>query len=71
MKLLYSSPDEIMEFIKELRDNEKIIKKQITDMLLYIDNMTYVELLNMPTDMRELIARGHNAKMEKQKQNNR
>ena len=37
-------------------------------MLVYMDNVSYEALLNMPTDMRELIARAHNAKIEKQKE---
>jgi hypothetical protein len=51
-----------------LRACEKLIKKQIADMLVYMDNVAYSELLNMPSDMRELIARAHNAKIEKQKE---
>ena len=35
-------------------------------MIVYMDNVSYEALLNMPSDMRELIARAHNAKVEKQ-----
>ena len=40
-------------------------------MVVYLDNISYEALLNMPSDMRELIARAHNAKVEKQNNQNK
>ena len=36
-------------------------------MITYMDNMSYEAVLNMPSDMRGLLSRAHNAKVEKMK----
>lgn len=37
-------------------------------MVTYMDNMSYESVLNMPSDMRGLLTRAHNAKIEKIKE---
>lgn len=37
------------------------------DMLVYMDNVSYEVLMHMPTQDRALLAKVHNAKIEKQK----
>lgn len=44
-----------------------MIRKQVADMLCYMQNVSYEALMNMPVQDRNLIAKAHNKKIEKQK----
>lgn len=55
-----------MDYFKELSTNKEIIRKNIANMTVYMDNMHWDLALNMPSIDRDTLIRSYNRKVEKQ-----
>ena len=66
MMLLQSSPEEIVEFIKEIELNKSEIKNALMECSVYMESIDYGTLLNMPLVDRDLLVKTYNKKVKKQ-----
>ncbi|AGC35206.1 Uncharacterised protein [Escherichia coli] len=64
--LLQSSPEEIQEVLKEIELNKSEIKNALMECSVYMDNIDYGTLLNMPLIDRDLLVKSFNKKIKKQ-----
>lgn len=64
--LLQSSPEEIQEVLKEIELNKLEIKNALMECSVYMDNIDYGTLLNMPLIDRDLLVKSFNKKIKKQ-----
>ena len=64
---MYSSAEEIQEFIKELESNQIEIRKNLAEMVVHISNVNFTELWNMSILDRNMILNRHNKNIEQQK----
>lgn len=55
-----------MEYFKELSTNKEIIRKNISNMVVYMGNISYDIALNMPCVDRDTLIRSYNRMIEKQ-----
>lgn len=58
-----------MKFLAELKFNCEEIKSNLMDITVYIENISYEILLNMPVQDRDLLVRSYNKKIKKQQSN--
>lgn len=64
--LLQSTPEEIQEVIREIELNKSEIKNALMECSVYMDNIDYGTLLNMPLIDRDLLVKSFNKKIKKQ-----
>ncbi|WAE77186.1 hypothetical protein vBEcoMphAPEC6_01645 [Escherichia phage ph0011] len=64
--LLQSTPEEIQEVIREIELNKSEIKQALMECSVYMDNIDYGTLLNMPLIDRDLLVKSFNKKIKKQ-----
>ena len=65
---MYSSNEEIQEYLKELDLNQKEIRKNLSEMVIHIENMSMNELWMMNVLDRQMIIARHNKSVEKKKE---
>ncbi len=51
--------------MNELKECEHNIRKQIVQMMVHIDNVSYEALMNMPVQDRDMLTKAHNIKIDK------